>query len=426
MISYSKMSKDELKKELEILNEEYSDLCKKGYDLSMARGKPGPDQLDISDGLLNILSHEDIKKAVDSGEFDPRNYGGLMGLNSAKRLLASVVGRKESDIILFGNASLNIMFDTISRAFTKGIMGNTPWGKLDKVKFLCPAPGYDRHFAICEHFGIEMINIDIDENGPDMEKIEELVSTDESVKGIWCVPKFSNPQGFVYSDECVKRFAALKPKAKDFRLFWDNAYCIHYLYEPIEILDIIDECKKAGNEDMVFEFLSLSKVTYAGGSISGVITSKNNIEDIKNTMTIQTIGHDKVNQLRHVKFFESVRSVEEQMKMHADILRPKFEAVSKALKDELISRGLGSFYEPKGGYFITYKAMEGCAKRIVELAKNAGMEMTGAGACFPYGKDPENAYIRIAPSFPSLDEMKEAAYLFTVCARIASIEKIIG
>lgn len=422
MNKYSELSKEDLIKEKESLEAHYKEICEKGYSLSMARGKPSSEQLDLADGLFSALTPEDVKAAMADGEVDPRNYGGLTGIKSAREFLGATVGRGPEDVIALGNASLNVMFDMVSRAYSKGIMGNTPWCKLPKVKFLCPAPGYDRHFAITEYFGIEMIPIAMNEDGPDMDKIEELVNNDASVKGVWCVPKFSNPQGYVYSDETVKRFAALKPAAPDFRIFWDNAYCIHYLYEPIELLDIIEEAKKCGNPDIVYEFLSLSKVTFSGGSISAIVTSKNNQDDIISTLTIQTIGHDKLNQLRHANYFKK-NSLKEHMEKHAAILRPKFEVVEEALDAEILPREIGSYYKPKGGYFITFKSLNNCAKRIVELAKAAGMEMTLAGACFPYGNDPEDAYIRIAPSFPSVEEMKTASEIFTVCVRLASVER---
>lgn len=422
MTKYSELSKEDLTKEKESLEAQYKEICEKGYSLSMARGKPSSKQLSLSEDILTYLNSDGINEAVAAGEFDPRNYGGLTGLKCAREFLGNVVGRDAEDVICFGNSSLNVMFDMISRAYSKGIMGNTPWCKLPKVKFLCPAPGYDRHFAITEYFGIEMIPIAMNEDGPDMDKIEELVNNDDSVKGVWCVPKFSNPQGYVFSDETVKRFAALSPAAKDFRIFWDNAYCIHYLYEPVEILDILEEANKCNNSDIVYEFMSLSKVTFSGGSVSAVITSKNNRDDITSTLTVQTIGHDKLNQLRHVNYFRD-HSLKEHMEKHADILRPKFEVVEAALDSEIIPRGIGSYYKPKGGYFITFKSENNCAKRIVELAKDAGMEMTPAGACFPYGNDPEDAYIRIAPSFPSVEEMKTASEIFTVCVRLASVER---
>ena len=319
------------------------------------------------------------------------------------------------------------MYDSVSRSYTHGVCGNTPWCKLDKVKWLCPVPGYDRHFAITEHFGIEMINIPMTQDGPDMDLVEKYVNNDESVKGIWCVPKYSNPQGVVYSDETVKRFANLKPAAKDFRIYWDNAYVIHHLYDDnqAELLDIVGECAKAGNPDMVYEFASTSKVSFPGSGIAAMATSAANIADVKKTMTIQTIGHDKINQLRHVRYFKDINGLKAKMKAHAEIMRPKFEATLKVLEDELSGLEVGTWVKPYGGYFISFDAMEGCAKRIVSLCKEAGLVMTGAGATFPYGRDPKDSNIRIAPSFPTPDEMEQAADLFALCVKLASVEKLL-
>ena len=318
------------------------------------------------------------------------------------------------------------MYDTISRSYTHGVMGSTPWCKLDKVKFLCPVPGYDRHFAITERFGIEMINIPMTEAGPDMDMVEKLVSEDEAVKGLWCVPMYSNPQGICYSDETVKRMAALKPAAKDFRIFWDNAYVIHHLYdEHTELLDIISECEKAGNPDMVYEFASTSKVSFAGAGIAALAASRANLEDIKKQMTIQTIGYDKINQLRHVRYYKNIDGLKAHMKKHAAIMRPKFEAVLAVLEKELGGLGIGSWIAPKGGYFISFDAMEGCAKVIVDKCKEAGVILTKAGATFPYGKDPKDSNIRIAPSFPTPEEMAQAANLFVLCVKLVSVEKLL-
>ena len=425
IMQYNDMSKEELLALKESLNKEYAEAKAKGLALDMSRGKPSAKQLDVSLGLLDTINSSSDLKALDGT--DCRNYGVLDGIPEAKKLMADMMGTTPDHVIVYGNASLNIMYDQISRAYTHGILGNTPWCKLDKVKFLCPVPGYDRHFAITERFGIEMINIPMSESGPDMGMVEEYVSKDASVKGIWCVPKYSNPQGYTYSEETVKRMAALKPAAEDFRIFWDNAYVIHDLYDDNkdEIADIISECEKAGNPDMVFEFASTSKVSFPGSGIAALATSANNIADIKKQLTIQTIGHDKLNQLRHVRFFKDINGLKEHMRKHADFMRPKFEAVESVLEEELGGLGIGSWTEPKGGYFISFEAMDGCAKAIVAKCKEAGVKLTGAGATFPYGKDPKDSNIRIAPSFPTPEEMKQAADLFVLCVKLVSVEKLL-
>ena len=424
-MQYNDMSKEELLALKESLNKEYAEAKAKGLALDMSRGKPSAKQLDVSLGLLDTINSSSDLKALDGT--DCRNYGVLDGIPEAKKLMADMMGTTPDHVIVYGNASLNIMYDQISRAYTHGILGNTPWCKLDKVKFLCPVPGYDRHFAITERFGIEMINIPMSESGPDMGMVEEYVSKDASVKGIWCVPKYSNPQGYTYSEETVKRMAALKPAAEDFRIFWDNAYVIHDLYDDNkdEIADIISECEKAGNPDMVFEFASTSKVSFPGSGIAALATSANNIADIKKQLTIQTIGHDKLNQLRHVRFFKDINGLKEHMRKHAEFMRPKFEAVESVLEEELGGLGIGSWTEPKGGYFISFDAMDGCAKAIVAKCKEAGVKLTGAGATFPYGKDLKDSNIRIAPSFPTPEEMKQAADLFVLCVKLVSVEKLL-
>lgn len=424
-MQYNDMSKEELLALKESLNKEYAEAKAKGLALDMSRGKPSAKQLDVSLGLLDTINSSSDLKALDGT--DCRNYGVLDGIPEAKKLMADMMGTTPDHVIVYGNASLNIMYDQISRAYTHGILGNTPWCKLDKVKFLCPVPGYDRHFAITERFGIEMINIPMSESGPDMGMVEEYVSKDASVKGIWCVPKYSNPQGYTYSEETVKRMAALKPAAEDFRIFWDNAYVIHDLYDDNkdEIADIISECEKAGNPDMVFEFASTSKVSFPGSGIAALATSANNIADIKKQLTIQTIGHDKLNQLRHVRFFKDINGLKEHMRKHAEFMRSKFEAVESVLEEELGGLGIGSWTEPKGGYFISFEAMDGCAKAIVAKCKEAGVKLTGAGATFPYGKDPKDSNIRIAPSFPTPEEMKQAADLFVLCVKLVSVEKLL-
>ena len=426
MKSYKEMTKEELLTLKEELAKQFEDAKGKGLSLDMSRGKPAAAQLDISMDMLDTINSTSIMK--DENGVECRNYGVLDGIEEAKKLMADMIDTKPENVIVCGNASLNIMYDTVSRSMTHGVMGNTPWCKLDKVKFLCPAPGYDRHFKITEHFGIEMITIPMTDNGPDMDMVEEYVSKDETVKGIWCVPKYSNPQGICYSDETVKRFAALKPAAKDFRIYWDNAYVIHHLYDDnqVEILDIISDCEKAGNPDMVYEFASTSKVTFAGGGIACVASSEANLADIKKSMTIQTIGYDKINQLRHVRYFKNVDGLKAQMKKHADLMRPKFEAVLKVLDQELSGLEIGEWKKPYGGYFISFDSMEGCAKAIVAKCKEAGVVMTGAGATFPYGVDPKDTNIRIAPSFPTPQEMKDAADIFVLCVKLVSVDKLLS
>ena len=351
----------------------------------------------------------------------------LDGIIEAKRLLSAMIECPVDNIIIYGNSSLNVMYDTVARSMTHGVMGSTPWAKLDKVKFLCPVPGYDRHFAITEFFGIEMINIPMTEDGPDMDMVEDLVSKDEAIKGIWCVPKYSNPMGITYSDETVRRFANLKPAAEDFRIYWDNAYCIHHLYEDHQdhILEILEECEKAGNPDMVFKFCSTSKVTFPGSGIAAISASKANLDFIKKQMSVQTIGHDKLNQLRHARFFGDFNGMLEHMKKHADIIRPKFEAVLEMLDKELGDLGIAKWTKPNGGYFIGFDTMDGCAKNVVAMCKDAGVVMTPAGATYPYGKDPHDSNIRIAPTFPSTEELKQACEIFVTCVKLVSLDKIL-
>ena len=425
MKAYSELSREELMELREQLLAAYEEKKALGLNLDMSRGKPSPTQLGVSVGLMDVInSDSDMRSECGT---DCRNYGCLDGIPEVKRLMAEMMGTTEDHIFIGGNASLTLMFDTVSRAYTHGIMGETPWCKLDKVKFLCPVPGYDRHFAITEHFGIDMINIPMSETGPDMDMVEELVNSDPTVKGIWCVPKYSNPQGICYSDETVRRFANLRPAAKDFRIFWDNAYVIHHLYEDnqVEILDIIGECEKAGNPDMVFEFASTSKVSFPGSGVSAMATSHANLEDAKKHYTIQTIGNDKVNQLRHARYFKNLDGLKEHMKKHADFMRPKFETTLKVLEEELDGLGIGSWIKPLGGYFISFDAMEGCAKAIVAKCKEAGVILTGAGATFPYHNDPKDSNIRIAPSFPTPEEMHQATEIFVLCVKLVSVQKLL-
>ena len=426
MTPYSQTATEELKEHLASLKSVYKEYQSMNLQLNMARGKPANDQLDLSMGMMDILSSEDDLTCEDGT--DCRNYGVLDGIGEAKQLLGDMMEVPAENIIIYGNSSLNVMYDTVSRSMTHGVMGNTPWCKLDRVKFLCPVPGYDRHFAITQYFGIDMIPIPMTEEGPDMDLVEKYVSEDETVKGIWCVPKYSNPQGYSYSDETVRRFANLKPKAKDFRIYWDNAYTIHHLYDDDQdvLLEILDECRKAGSPDMVYKFASTSKISFPGSGIAAIATSLNNLTDIKKQLGMQTIGHDKVNQLRHVRFFGDMNGMTEHMRKHADILRPKFETVIEILERELGGLGIGSWTKPKGGYFISFDSLPGCAKEIVARCKKAGVVMTGAGATYPYGIDPQDSNIRIAPSYPPLADLKVATELFSLCVKIVSIQKILA
>ena len=426
MPAYKDLSREELlalKKELEV---EFEDVQGQGLKLDMSRGKPSKAQLDLSMGMMDVLNG-DSDLVCEEG-VDCRNYGVIDGIKEAKQLFADMMEVPKDNIIIFGNSSLNVMYDTVARAMTHGIMGSTPWAKLDKVKFLCPVPGYDRHFKITEHFGIEMINIPMTQDGPDMDLVAQYVENDPSVKGIWCVPKYSNPQGITYSDETVHRFATLNPAAEDFRIFWDNAYGIHHLYEDKQdyLIEILMECKKEGHPDMVYKFGSTSKISFPGSGIAAIAASDNNLKEIRQMMSIQTIGHDKLNQLRHVRYFKDIHGMVEHMKKHADILRPKFETVLNVLETELGGLEIGSWIAPRGGYFISFDSMEGCAKAIVAKAKEAGLIMTGAGATFPYGKDPKDSNIRIAPSFPTPEELAVAAQVFVLSVKLVSIDKLLS
>ena len=426
MKSYREMSRDELialKKELE---SQYEEAKAKGLKLDMSRGKAASAQLDMEMDFLDVInSGSDYKTQAGVA---CRNYGLLDGIPEAKKLMGDLMGVPEDQVIVCGNASLCIMYDTVARSMLFGVQGSTPWCKLDKIKFLCPVPGYDRHFAITEQFGIEMVNIPMTPQGPDMDLVEKYVNNDPAVKGIWCVPKYSNPQGYTYSDETVRRFARLNPAAPDFRIFWDNAYAIHFLYEDQDdtLLEILSECEKAGKPDMVYEFCSTSKITFPGGGISAVAASKENLEYFKKTMTIQTIGYDKINQLRHVRYFKDINGMKEHMKKHAAIVRPKFEAVLEVLEKELGGLELGTWTKPHGGYFISFHTMEGCAKKVVGKCKEAGVVLTGAGATYPYKKDPKDDNIRLAPTFPSSEELSTATDLFVLCVKLVSVEKLLA
>lgn len=425
MKTFQEMSRQELEEMRGELTARFEEIKAKGLKLDMSRGKPAPEQLDTAMPLLNVLNAESDMQAENGT--DCRNYGLMDGLPEAKRLIGEMLETKPENVIVDGNASLSLMFDTVSHSVTHGVCGSTPWCKLDHVKFLCPAPGYDRHFKVTEYFGIEMITIPMTEDGPDMDLVEKYVQEDESVKGIWCVPKYSNPQGYTYSDETVRRFANLKPAARDFRIYWDNAYCIHDLYEDKQdtLLEILAECERAGNPDLVFEFASTSKISFAGAGVSAVASSPKNLEWFKKAMTVQTIGPDKINQLRHVRYYKDRAGLKAQMMKNSALIRPKFELVLEMLKEELGGLGIGRWTNPLGGYFISFDAVEGCAKAIVAKCKEGGMVLTGAGATYPYGVDPKDSNIRIAPSYPSLAEMKEATKLFILCVKLVSIDKIL-
>lgn len=418
------MNKEQLisfKNETEAL---YNGFKAQSLSLNMARGNPCKEQLELSVGMLDVF---DDGNFLSENGVDVRNYGMLDGIPEAKEFFSDMIGVHDDEIIIFGNSSLNAMFWTVQCAFNKGILGGTPWSKLDKVKFLCPVPGYDRHFKVTEFFGVEMINVPMTASGPDMDMVEKLVSEDASIKGIWCVPQYSNPDGISYSDETVKRFAALKPAAKDFRIFWDNAYCIHHLTDdPKPILNILEEAKKVGNENIVYIFGSTSKVTFPGAGVAVMGASMENVEELKKFLGISIISYDKMNQLRHVKFFGTFANMQEHMKKHKAIIAPKFELVCSTLEKEIAPLGIGEWTEPKGGYFVSFNALNGCAKRIVQLCKEAGVTLTGAGATFPYGIDPDDKNIRIAPTYPSIEDLGKALELFVISVKLASAEKLLA
>ncbi len=421
---YTEMNKEQLAAEKERLEQQFNEYKAKGLKLDMSRGKPSPDQLDLS---MEIMDHYGNEYVSENG-IDCRNYGLLDGIPEAKAIFSEMLEVSSEQIIIGGNSSLQLMYDFVIRALQLGVLGSEkPWCKYDKVKFLCPVPGYDRHFAICESLGIEMINIDYKSDGPDMDEVERLVSSDESIKGIWCVPMYSNPTGISYSDEVVRRFAMLKPAAKDFRILWDNAYCVHHLSdEHDKIINIIEECEKAGNPDMVVEFASTSKISFPGSGVAVIAASRANIDFIKSQLTFQTIGYDKLNQLHHVQYFKDINGIMEHMKRHAAIVKPKFDAVLSALDREIAPLGIGEWNSPRGGYFISFDSLDGCAKRIVGLAKDAGVVMTGAGATYPYCRDPRDSNIRIAPTYPTVDELNLAMEIFCICVKLASVEKLLG
>mgnify|MGYP000342823993 CR=1 FL=1 len=424
-MQYQDMTKKEMQREYHRLCQRYNEYEQQGLQLDLSRGKPAPEQLALSQRMLGELNSRSVLDSEDGT--DCRNYGGLDGIPEAKALLAGMIGARPEQVMVGGNSSLTMMFDILSHAMLDGLLGAEPWVQVKDRKFLCPVPGYDRHFAMTEHFGFQLIPIPMHNDGPDMDMIEDLVQRDASIKGIWCVPKYSNPQGITYSDETVHRFAKLKPAAEDFRIFWDNAYGIHHLYEDKQdyLLEILMECKKEGNPDMVYKFSSTSKISFPGSGIASIAASDANLADIRKQMRIQTIGHDKLNQLRHARYFGNIHGMVQHMKKHADILRPKFDIVLKTLDKELGGLGIGSWLAPRGGYFISFDSMDGCAKAIVAKAKEAGLIMTGAGATFPYGKDPKDSNIRIAPSYPTVEELKVATKIFVLSVKLVSIDKLL-
>lgn len=421
---YKEMNTAELKAEYEKLSKEYSDIKAMNLSLNMSRGVPCAEQLEISRSMLDIIN-SDVECVTIDGQ-DCRNYGIMDGIPSCKKLMADVMEVTPDMVMVGGNSSLNMMFDTISCFMTTSpAEGCAPWFEVKNRKFLCPAPGYDRHFGITEYFGFEMITVPMTDNGPDMDVVEELIK-DESVKGIWCVPKYSNPQGITYSDETVKRFAKLQPAAKDFKIMWDNAYVIHDLTdEEVSLLNIFEECEKTGNVDLPIEFCSTSKITFPGSGVAAMAASKNNMDIIKNKYKYQTIGFDKINMLRHVRFFGDLDGMKAHMKKHKDILKPRFDLVVNKLKEELEPFGIVSYEEPKGGYFVSVDVMDGTAKKVVSMCKDAGVILTGAGATYPYGNDPKDSNIRVAPTAPSVEDLSKAMDVFTVCAKLCAVERLL-
>lgn len=421
---YKEMNTAELRAEYEKLSKEYSDIKAMNLSLNMSRGVPCAEQLEISRSMLDIINSDAECVTIDGQ--DCRNYGIMDGIPSCKKLMADVMGVTPDMVMVGGNSSLNMMFDTIACFMTASpAEGCAPWFEVKNRKFLCPVPGYDRHFGITEYFGFEMITVPMTENGPDMDVVEELIK-DESVKGIWCVPKYSNPQGITYSDETVKRFAKLQPAAKDFKIMWDNAYVIHDLTdEEVPLLNIFDECEKTGNIDLPIEFCSTSKITFPGSGVAAMAASKNNMDIIKNKYKYQTIGFDKINMLRHVRFFGDLDGMKAHMKKHKDILKPRFDLVVNKLKEELKPYGIVSYEEPKGGYFVSVDVMDGTAKKVVAMCKDAGVILTGAGATYPYGNDPKDSNIRVAPTAPSVEDLSKAMDVFTVCAKLCAVERLL-
>lgn len=411
--------------ELAELKKQYEDYKSRGLSLDMSRGKPCTEQLDLSEPLLaDIVTNQDC---YGEGGVDLRNYGVLDGITEMKRIFADLMGVTPDMVIAGDSSSLKLMYDALSDAMYAGVLGSDkPWSKYDGISFICVVPGYDRHFAVTERLGVNMINVPLLDDGPDMDMVEKLVASNETIKGIWCVPKYSNPDGITYSDEVVRRFAALKPAAKDFRIFWDNAYCVHHLTDtPDTLLNLLEEAKKTGKQDMVFMFASTSKISFPGGGLAFIGASAENIKFIKSQMTFQTIGYDKLNQLRHARFFKDFDGIKEHMKKHRAIIEPKFKIVLDMLDKEIAPTGFGSWHKPNGGYFISFNGLDGTAKRTVELCKQAGVVLTGAGATYPYGKDPHDNNIRIAPTYPTEAELAKAMEVFCVAVKIAATESLL-
>lgn len=419
MTSFASMERRVLRQRAEELRGRYAALTARKLALDMTRGKPCAEQLDLSLGMLELRDY----KAADGS--DCRNYGGLEGLPEARRLFADLLGVEPSEVIVGGNSSLALMHDTIVQALLKGLPDTPPWTAQPAVRFLCPSPGYDRHFAICERFGIEMVTVEMRDDGPDMDEVERLVGSDPAVKGIWCVPRYSNPTGTTYSDAVVDRFARMESAAPDFRIFWDNAYAVHHLVErPAPLKNLLAACRAAGHADRPFIFTSTSKISFAGGGISALAASASNLRHLLAGLSIQTIGHDKLNQLRHVRFFKNAAGVAAHMQKHAAILKPKFDAVNEILERELAASGIAHWTRPQGGYFLSLDTLDGCASKVVAMADAAGVKLTKAGATFPYGKDPRDRNIRLAPSFPSLSDIRQAMELVALCVQLVSTDTL--
>ncbi|MBQ3927584.1 MAG: aminotransferase class I/II-fold pyridoxal phosphate-dependent enzyme [Clostridia bacterium] len=426
-MTYQELPRSEAVLEFEKVKKEYEQLCEKGLSLDLSRGKPGKEQLDMVSPILRAL--EDTDEFISEIGLDVRNYGGLDGIPEMKRIFADLFGLPEKNIIIGGNSSLNLMYDTITRAMMFGVPGSArPWRKQEKIKFLAPSPGYDRHFIVCETLGVELIPVNMTPTGPDMDQVEALVSVDESIKGIWCIPKYSNPDGYTYSDETVDRLANMHTAAPDFRIFWDNAYGVHDFdqNDHDELKDIFSACKEAGNENRILYFASTSKMTFPGAGVAMMAMWDDNLKQAKKLLGAQTIGFDKVNQLRHVRFFKNAANVHQLMEKHAQILRPRFELVMKKLAEGLGGTGCADWTKPKGGYFVSLYTMDGCAENVYQLCKTAGVKLTEAGGAFPYGHNPRDNHLRLAPTYPSLSDLSDALDCLVLCVKYACLNKILN